>query len=135
VNPIPAISVRQPWAWLILFGGKDIENRTWLTRLRGPILIHASKACTRDEYEEAVEVALAVNPSLEGQIPSLKAIPRGGIVGKATLTDCVQHSASRWFFGPYGFVLSNPQPTEFQPCRGSLGFFRPQIQTAALTRG
>ena len=37
-----ALSIRQPWAWLILHGGKDIENRTWATKLRGRVLIHAA---------------------------------------------------------------------------------------------
>jgi hypothetical protein len=38
------LSVRQPWAALIVSGHKDIENRTWSTRYRGPVLIHASQA-------------------------------------------------------------------------------------------
>jgi len=37
-----ALSVRQPWAWLLL-NGKDIENRDWYTKYRGPLAIHASK--------------------------------------------------------------------------------------------
>ncbi|WP_245839042.1 ASCH domain-containing protein [Yersinia kristensenii] len=39
-----ALSIRQPWAWLIVNGYKDIENRTWNTKCRGPVLIHASTA-------------------------------------------------------------------------------------------
>jgi hypothetical protein len=46
-----ALSIRQPWAWLILHAGKDIENRDWPTRFRGRFLIHAAKGMTRDEYE------------------------------------------------------------------------------------
>jgi len=34
--------IRQPWAWLIVHGYKDIENRTWKTRYRGALLIQAS---------------------------------------------------------------------------------------------
>jgi len=37
-----AISLQQPWAWAILHAGKDVENRRWNTRYRGPIAIHAS---------------------------------------------------------------------------------------------
>src|ERR1051326_1498970 len=40
---VKALSVRQPWAWLIIYGGKDIENRDWPTSHRGPTLIHAGK--------------------------------------------------------------------------------------------
>lgn len=39
-----ALSIRQPWAWLIANGYKDIENRSWRTNYRGPVLIHASAA-------------------------------------------------------------------------------------------
>ncbi|MFB4265356.1 ASCH domain-containing protein [Nonomuraea sp. GTA35] len=35
------LSVRQPWAWAIAHGGKTIENRTWSTGYRGPLMIHA----------------------------------------------------------------------------------------------
>ena len=48
---LPALSVRQPWAWLIVNGVKDIENRLWRTHHRGPSLIHASLSaggCTDD---------------------------------------------------------------------------------------
>lgn len=38
-----ALSIRQPWAWLIANGHKDIENRTSHTNFRGDFLIHASK--------------------------------------------------------------------------------------------
>ncbi|MEI3544750.1 MAG: ASCH domain-containing protein [Alphaproteobacteria bacterium] len=40
---LPILSIRQPWAWLIVNGYKDIENRTWPTHFRGKVLIHAGK--------------------------------------------------------------------------------------------
>lgn len=46
-----ALSIRQPWAWAIVNAGKRVENRTWETRYRGPILIHAAKGVTKREYE------------------------------------------------------------------------------------
>ena len=80
-----AITVRQPWAWLILHAGKDIENRTWPTNERGRVLVHAAKGCTRDEYEYAVDFALeAVADKYRGRglvIPAWQRIERGGIVG------------------------------------------------------
>jgi hypothetical protein len=51
MTPPLCLSVRQPWAWAIL-NGKDIENRDWSTTRRGRFLLHASKTCTRDEYED-----------------------------------------------------------------------------------
>jgi len=42
-----ALSVRQPWAWAIIYALKDIENRGWPINYRGDILIHAAKTCTK----------------------------------------------------------------------------------------
>lgn len=39
-----AITIRQPWASLIALGEKKIETRSWQTKYRGPILIHAGKS-------------------------------------------------------------------------------------------
>ena len=54
--PTTALSVRQPWAWAIIYGGKDIENRGPVAVNKGGIkprriAIHASKGMTRDECE------------------------------------------------------------------------------------
>ena len=38
-----ALSIRQPWSWLIAAGYKDIENRTWHTNYRGKFYVHAAK--------------------------------------------------------------------------------------------
>lgn len=115
MNTLPVISIRQPWAYHILHNGKDIENRHWATKFRGRILIHASKGCTRAEYEAAAGY---------GPLPPLAELERGGIVGSITITDCVDHSDSRWFFGKYGFVLSTPKPIPLIPLKGQLGIFQ-----------
>lgn len=47
---IPILSIRQPWADLIVSGKKDIENRSWPTKFRGSFYIHAGKA-KMDELE------------------------------------------------------------------------------------
>lgn len=110
-----ALSIRQPWAWLILNAGKDIENRDWYTGFRGRFLIHASKGMTREEYENA--------PLWVVDLPDFDDLERGGIVGSAELVDCVDDSDSEWFFGRYGFVLRDPKPLPFRPLKGMLGFF------------
>lgn len=116
-----ALSIRQPWASLILAAGKDIENRCWSTRLRGRILIHAAKGCTRDEWTDAIEFAEDI---IDKQISAdLKTIPRGGIIGSVEIVDCVSISDSPWFVGAFGFVLRDPQPLPFVPWKGQLGFF------------
>jgi hypothetical protein len=130
VMALPAISIRQPWAWLIMNGGKDIENRNWPTKFRGKVLIHAAKGMTRDEYEWARRFAAPIiNDSTINACLALDSfrdrMPRGGIVGMAEIVDCVTRSDSRWFVGPHGFVLRNVQPLPFTPCKGALGFFKP----------
>lgn len=126
VLPQKAISIRQPWAWAIINAGKDVENRDWPTRFRGPVCIHAAKGMTRYEFDSFVGFARAMfrNGDWTGDlIPERNALSRGGIVGVAEIVDCVETSASPWFFGRYGFVIRNARPVEFIPVKGALGFF------------
>lgn len=130
-----ALSIRQPWASLILKAGKDIENRCWQTKYRGRILIHAAKGMTRTEHEDAIEFAVdairANSRSAEtSRIVTLRelgfafdGLPRGGIIGSVEIADCVSHSESPWFMGEFGFVLRDPRPLPFMPWKGQLGFF------------
>lgn len=126
-----AISIRQPWAWLIINGAKDIENRDWPTKVRGRVLVHASKGMTDAEYWDAADTARASRDAMRraGSIlppvtmPTSGAIERGGIVGSVEICDCVEASDSPWFFGRFGFVLRDPRPLPFVPFKGSLGFF------------
>jgi hypothetical protein len=114
-----ALSIQQPWAWLIVQGHKDIENRTWPTSYRGKILIHAGKRYAKYEFEDD---AITFGFRFSG-FPETREEMTGGIVGMATLVDCVQESDSQWFYGPYGFVLRDARPLPFVPFRGQLGFF------------
>jgi len=122
-----AISIRQPWAWLILHAGKDIENRTWATTYRGPILIHAAKGMTMQEFEDAMNFVYCIRndyvlPKFEK--PKISDLERGGIVGQAELAACVLVSSSPWKgFGSWGFVLRNVKPLPFRPLKGQLGIF------------
>ena len=115
------LTIRQPWAWLIIHGGKDIENRTWPTNVRGNIRVHAAKGMTRAEYDGAVE--FACDAGLTKPVPAFEDLKRGGIIGIVEIVDCVKNSKLRWFEGPFGFVLRKPYPLPFQPCAGQLGFF------------
>ena len=118
-----AISIRQPWAWLIMEGHKPVENRTWETKFRGDIQIHAAKGCTQAEYDEAVAFVRSFAPTIAARIPALDKLERGGIVGIVTITDCVRRHPSRFFVGPFGFVMERPYPVPFKPMRGMLGIF------------
>jgi hypothetical protein len=112
-----ALSIRQPWAYLVAAGIKDIENRTWLTRYRGRLLIHAPKIVNHDDIEYARSMAGAAGYELP------EVLQTGGIIGSVDLVDCVTRHNSRWFYGPYGFVLENAQLVEFRPLRGRLYLF------------
>lgn len=115
-----ALSIRQPWAWLIAHGYKPVENRTWKTNYRGPILLHASQGMTRFEYEEAAAVAIDAGVT---NLPAFESLERGGFVGAVDVVDCVESHQSPFFFGPYGFQLANAKPIPFVPFKGKLGFF------------
>ena len=114
------LSVRQPWAWLIVQGSKDIENRTWATSYRGPLLIHAGL-----QVDQPVIDALMHDHCKK--FPHTHDWPRfrtGGIVGMADLVNCVTSHDSEWFDGPYGWVLANPRPVPFYARRGKLGIWQ-----------
>ncbi len=126
-----ALSIRQPWCWAILFAGKDIENRDWPTKVRGRVLIHASKGMTREEWADCYYTTRVICPGIE-TIPEASGLERGGIVGEVEIIDCVTESDSPWFFGKYGFVLRNAKPLPFRPYKGRLGFF--EVNEDALYR-
>jgi hypothetical protein len=106
----PALSVMQPWAWLILTGGKDVENRTWTTEHRGLLAIHAGR---RLDQTAAGDLRLA---ELDWPPAGQPAAARGALVGVATLAgihhdrDCGT-ACSRWANpGCYHWQLTAARP-------------------------
>ena len=119
-----ALSILQPWAWLIVHGPKDVENRDWQTSYRGPVLIHAGKKWGPAQRDDLARVR-EEHPDLV--LPD--EFDRGGFVGAATIVDCVDQMASPWFVGDYGFVLANRRPIpKFIPYKGQLGIFQRQVE-------
>jgi hypothetical protein len=116
---IHALSIQQPWAWLVVNGHKDVENRSWPTRFRGEVLIHAGKKFDPD--------VMATGDWPWPDIKQPDDFNYGGIVGTATVVGCVTASRSPWFVGPFGFLIRNAKPLPFLPCRGRLGFFLPDF--------
>ena len=100
-------------------GFKDIENRSWATKHRGPILIHAGQKVDKNARQVLIEKGL--NEYL-GYF-RLQDLPTSGIVGQVEIVDCVTHSDSDWFEGPVGFVLKNAHQLKFKPMKGKLGLF------------
>ena len=102
-----ALSLRQPWASLIADGRKTIETRTWRTRYRGALAIHASARPCGD-------------------------LPTGGIVAVAWLYGCrpMEHADEEQarigrYEGAYAWLLANVQPVPLIPCKGMLGLWTP----------
>lgn len=135
-----SISIRQPWTWAILHAHKSIENRTWSTSYRGPILLHAAKGCTVNEYEDAITWMYVSRVIQDSKcVPPLKSMQRGGIVGRARIVDVVppcggiggrcQCSAAlsfgrSWHMPEqFGFVLADVEPLPFTPWKGAVGLF------------
>jgi len=114
-----ALSLKQPYAELVVSGKKKIELRKWNTHFRGKFLVHASKTPQKEAMEEF----------------GFKNLPTGCIVGKAYLTDVKiytstkdlnkdknHHLASKKW-GKYGFILKNAERTKNIPCKGQLNFW------------
>lgn len=102
---------------MIVQGFKPVENRTWKTKYRGELLIHACKGFDHDGYHWISETLPHI-PIIGMQFP------RGGIIGQARVVDCVEEMDSPWFFGPVGIVLADPRPLPFLPFKGRLGIFQ-----------
>ncbi|MCL0047627.1 ASCH domain-containing protein [Dehalococcoidia bacterium] len=121
-----ALSIRQPWAWLIVNGYKDIENRTWSTDFRGRIYVHTGQKIKSGDFPEQRDYIR------ESEIILPEEPPLGAIVGEVTIADCVDCSSSPWFCGPYGFLLTSPVAyTNPIPYRGNLRFFEVEEETVS----
>lgn len=124
-DPLPALSIRQPWAWLIVNGYKDIENRDTLKNFRGDFLIHAGGVYDR-KWREKIHLGMVklIDAVIDSKFQNFR---YGGIIGHATISGCVEKSDSPWFVGKYGLLIKNPKPLPFTPCKGKLSFFKPEI--------
>lgn len=71
------LTIKQPWATLIMQGDKRFEFRSWQTKYRGDLLIHAGKGIDKEAMKRLVKY-----------LPD--EIPLGKILGKVTLVDCIR---------------------------------------------
>ncbi len=135
----PALSIRQPWAELILLGRKTIEVRTWTVEHRGPIWLHAGKA-----HDPRLDEAFGLHDLF-----------RGGHVGCATLSAIMPLDRARWELlrpehldnggfaeGRFGWLLTDAKRlVRPVPAPGRLHLFHPepavqeQLQAAELVAG
>ena len=117
------LSLKQPFAELILQGRKKIELRNWKTQFRGKFLIHASRVPDKKAMEEF----------------GLDKLPTGFIVGEANLVEVKEYpneeehrkdralhlASSAW--GKYGFILKDVKRLKPVPAKGKLHFWDFQI--------
>lgn len=121
-----ALTVKQPWASLIVEGIKDIENRTWPTKFRGRILIHAGVTKTSGSITDYInhEQNWAFREKFwYSGLDFLE--PLGAIIGSVEIVDCVQNHPSIWAEqGKYNWVLANPiKFTQPIPAKGKLSLW------------
>jgi hypothetical protein len=132
-----AISVIQPWAWLLVRPDvtdpagrmelrargwiKDVENRDWYSNTRGWVLLHASATkLARWDWQAAAMFALARGVD----VPAREAVDRGAFVGAIRIDGCEGHVRSRWFTGKHGFLIGDAVPfRQPVPAKGELKFF------------
>lgn len=85
-----ALTLTQPWAWLVVNGHKPVENRRWhlwRAMLGVEVLIHASARMSRVDYEDVVDLAAEIDPRIV--LPAFGDIELGGIVGSVRFTGCL----------------------------------------------
>ena len=140
-----ALSIKQPWATLVVHGLKTVEVRRWPTARRGRILIHAARV-----PDERPQGWAHLSRELEPLARQL-----GGIVGAVELADCVSYrnadaflrerdrhlNEANWYVPPvlYGFRFQSPEIIPFRPYSGWMRFFpvewdepaRPESPTAS----
>ena len=143
MRTITVLSVRQPWAWLLCGGLKDVENRNWKTNYRGILYIHAGKSFDWDALRW-------LDQAIATQIAGLKALKHfgirfgkseresvitahkdefGAIVGRVDLIDCGR-SPSIWAQQEvkYHWTVRSGQHIIPIPMRGQLGLFKSSLK-------
>lgn len=120
------LSIRPLWAWSIIFAGKDIENRSWQSPHRGPLLIHASgRKHTKRELAEFRQIIAECSGLPLELIPTEP--PRSTMLGIVELEDIVGNAESPWAEEDcYHFVLKNPRFLDpaLAPVHGKLNIWK-----------
>lgn len=126
------LTIKQPYASLIAAGIKEYEFRTWSTKFRGTLLIHAGKSIDKDAMKKFKKYDLEY--------------PTGCIVAKVTLTDCIKMddefkrflkekdyfvysgTIDHLDWEGYGFQLENIQKIKPIQVNGKLGLWEYDFQ-------
>jgi hypothetical protein len=126
------LSIQQPWASLIVGGHKAMETRSWATKYRGPLLIHASKKPHRGP------LGFSITMTIENLIGAGD-LPLGAIIGQVNLVDVITTEAVKkismqeyelgdYSMGRYAWVLEDPVAFKTPiPAKGQLGIWYTDI--------
>ena len=130
-----AITLWQPWATLIAIGAKKVETRSWPTRYRGEIAIHAAKRKPRPLEVAYILEECGLSCKFDG-LDVLEDYPLGAIVATARLVDCKlmddpliarqtpdELACGNWEQGRFAWCLEDIQPCEPYPIRGFQGLW------------
>lgn len=116
-----ALSIRPAWAWAVIHGGKDVENRSRPCRFRGRFLVHAGLEAEMSDYEAIIGLLAAAREACR---PCRDEFAVGGIIGSVELAGVAEASGSVWYRpGAVAWLLRNPRPLPFIPCRGYRNWF------------
>jgi hypothetical protein len=119
-----AITLRQPWAFAVMMGAKAIENRTWNTSHRGPLVIHAGRSVEHHLVDDVLARVAAARHLQHGRVRQLwRDYCVSGFVATATLHGVTRESEDPWFAGPYGWLLKDLRPIRPVQARGRQGIF------------
>ncbi len=143
-----ALSLRQPWAHAVLYGGKRIENRlAWKnSSFRGPFVIHAAKWMTRAEYDDAraftgtmctyPDPTKLVFGALVGRAYVVDVIHSGGVIDSGGIAHGYRLHPLHddpWYMGGFALVLDDVKAFETPiPFKGALGFFEVPNDVVAM---
>lgn len=132
MGSLKILTIRQPWAWAIIFARKTIENRSWSTNYRGPVAIHAGKQIDEPAFDEVLAIT-------GFDVPDSARETLGAIIGVVDLVDA--HDAdgcSEWGqFDCKHLVFANPRPVHPIHMPGALGLrdLDPEIEIPVLRGG
>jgi hypothetical protein len=125
------LSVKNPWAYLIIHHDKDVENRKAQTKYRGRILIHASKTSDMYAYQLKWKDS-AIQKIFDSLLDNIYDVERtnGHILGSVELYDCIKDSPNLWAeklpepYSQHHWLLRDPHPFDVPlPARGMLGLW------------
>jgi hypothetical protein len=94
---VRAVTLHQPWASLVAVGHKTVETRSWSTKYRGPLAIHAGKDRRPSRTFEAQILSV---PALSGR--AWNEMPFGAVVALCELVDVVPADEVRWISEDHG---------------------------------